>query len=108
MKVFVLEIGRPIRQAVEQFFGRVDDYISIQRAITPSEIPKIAIEVYKKLMELGKDGEEVCLILSGPLALAFQIGQLLGIGKIKVIPYQFMYGRYEKIPPLTRAHLFNI
>ena len=107
MKIFVLEVGRPIRKAVEDQLGPIDDYISIPRAISEYEIPEIATEAYKKIMKLAESGEEVAVVLSGPLALSFELGQALGIGHAKVIPYQFSAGRYVKVPVLTREHLFK-
>jgi hypothetical protein len=107
MKVFVLEIGRPIKQDVEAQLGRVDDVLSIPRAISEIEIPKIVAEAYKRIMRLASGGEEVAIVLSGPLALAFELGQAIGLGHAKVIVYQFSQGRYVKVPPLTREHLFE-
>jgi hypothetical protein len=107
MKIFVLEIGRPIKGDVESQIGRIDDCISIQRAISELEIPKIAAESYKKVMKLASGGEEVVIVLSGPLGLAFQLGQAIGLAHAKVIVYQFSQGRYVKVPPLTREHLFQ-
>jgi hypothetical protein len=108
MKVFVLEIGRPIRADVENQIGRVDDIISVQRAISELEIPKIASQAYHKIMKLASGGEEVVIVLSGPLGLAFQLGQAIGLAHAKVVVYQFSQGRYVKVPPLTREHLFQI
>ena len=108
MKVFVLEIGRPIKQDVEREIGSVDDYVSIPRAISELEIPQIVAQAYSKIMKLAKGGEEVVIVLSGPLALAFQLGQALGLQHAKVIIYQFSSGRYVKVPPLTRQHLFSV
>ena len=107
MKVFVLEIGRPIRSDVEAQLGSISDIISIPRAISELEIPKIASEAYKKIMRLAQGGEEVAIVLSGPLGLAFQLGQAIGLAHAKVIVYQFSQGRYVKVPPLTREHLFQ-
>jgi len=107
MKIFVLEIGRPIKQDVEKELGRVDDVLSIPRAISELEIPKIAAQAYAKIMRLAQGGEEVAVVLSGPLALAFQLGQAIGLAHAKVIVYQFSQGRYVKVPPITREHLFE-
>jgi len=107
MKVFVLEVGRPIKQDVEAQLGRVDDVLSIQRAISEIEIPKIAAQAYAKIMKLASGGEEVAIALSGPLALAFQLGQALGLGHAKIVVYQFSQGKYVKVPPLSREHLFE-
>ena len=107
MKVFVLEIGRPIVEDVKNQLGRVDDVLSIPRAVSELEIPKIAAEAYKRVMKLASGGEEVAVVLSGPLALAFELGQAIGLAHAKVIVYQFSQGRYVKVPPLTREHLFE-
>jgi hypothetical protein len=108
MRIFVLEIGRPIREDVEREIGSVDDFISIQRSISELEIPQIAAEAYRKIMRLSRGGEEVVVVLSGPLALAFQLGQALGLSHAKITVYQFSSGRYVKVPPLTRQHLFSV
>jgi hypothetical protein len=107
MKVFVLEIGRPIREDVEREIGSVDDYISVTRAVSELEIPKIAAEAYRRVMKLARGGEEVAVVLSGPLALSFQLGQALGMSHAKIVVYQFSGGRYVRVPPLTRQHLFS-
>jgi len=107
VKVFVLEVGRPIREAVEKQLGVVDDYVSVPRAISEYEIPEIVAEAYRKIMRLAEGGEEVMVVLSGPLALAFELGQSLGMGHAKVIPYQFSAGKYVRVPVLTREHLFG-
>jgi hypothetical protein len=107
MKIFVLEVGRPIRQDVESQLGPISDFVSVPRAISELEIPKIAAEAYKKVMKLAQGGEEVAVVLSGPLGLAFQLGQAIGLAHAKVIVYQFSQGRYVKVPPLTREHLFQ-
>jgi hypothetical protein len=106
-KIFVLEIGRPIKQDVEAQLGKVDDILSIPRAISELEIPKIVAEAYKRIMRLAAGGEEVAIVLTGPLALAFQLGQALGLSHAKIIIYQFSQGKYVKVPPLTREHLFE-
>jgi len=101
-----LEVGRPIKADVELQFGRVDAIVSIPRAISELEIPKIASKAYKEIMKLARDGE-VYVILSGPLGLAFQLGQAIGLAHAKVTVWQFSNGKYVKVPPLTREHLFE-
>jgi hypothetical protein len=107
MKVFVLEVGRPVVEDVKRELGRVDDVLSIPRAISELEIPKIAAEAYKRIMKLASGGEEVTVVLSGPLALAFQLGQAIGLAHAKIVIYQFSQGKYVKVPPITREHLFE-
>jgi hypothetical protein len=107
MKVFVLEVGRPVVEDVKKELGRVDDVLSIPRAVSELEIPKIAAQAYTKIMRLASGGEEVAVVLSGPLALAFELGQAIGLAHAKVIVYQFSQGRYVKVPPITRELLFE-
>jgi hypothetical protein len=107
MKVFVLEVGRPIRSDVEREFGRIDAIVSVPRAISELEIPKIAAQAYREIMKLAAGGEEVAVVLSGPLGLAFELGQAVGLAHAKVVVWQFSQGRYVKVPPLTREHLFQ-
>jgi len=106
-KTVVLEVGRPIRSDVERQIGSVDAVISYPRAISEVEIPKIAAEAYRKISELASGGEEVTVVLSGPLALSFELGQLVGLGKFKVKVMQFSQGRYVEVPPVTREHMFS-
>ena len=106
-KTVVLEVGRPIRSDVERQIGSVDAVISYPRAISEVEIPKIAAEAYRKISELASGGEEVTVVLSGPLALSFELGQLVGLEKFKVKVMQFSQGRYVEVPPVTREHMFS-
>jgi len=106
MKMFVLEVGRPVRSDVESQIGKVDDFISIPRAISEVEIPKIVSDAYKKIAKLASTGDEVAVVLSGPLALAFELGQVIGIGHYKIVVYQYSGGKYVKVPPITREMLF--
>ena len=108
--IFVLEIGRPIKQDVASLFGVTESEIhtiSVMRAITETEIPEIAAKAYKKVMELARGGRPVYIVLSGPLALSFQLGQALGLSHANIVVYQFMGGKYVQVPPLTRTHLFE-
>jgi hypothetical protein len=107
-KVFVLEVGRPILEEVRLQLGAVDDVLSVPRSLSVLEIPRVAAEAYGKIMALARGGAEVHVIPSGPLALAFQVGQALGLSHAKVVVYQFLHGRYVKVPPLTREHLFQV
>jgi len=105
-KLFVLEVGRPIVEDVRAQLGSIDDVLSIPRSVSDLEIPRIVAEAYRRIMRLGRGGAEVHVVLSGPLALAFQLGQAIGMAHAKVVVYQFSQGRYVKVPPITREHLF--
>jgi len=105
-KLLVVEIGRPIVDDVINQVGKPDKVISIQRPILEAEIPKIAGEVYKAIRELASGGNIVKLILSGPLALAFQVGQLVGLSHFKIQVYHFSGGRYKPVPSVSREDMF--
>jgi hypothetical protein len=107
VRVFVLEVGRPIRADVEREFGHVDAIVSVPRVVSELEIPKIAAQCYREIMKLAQGGNEVYVVLSGPLGLAFQLGQAIGLAHAKVVIYQFGQGKYVRVPPLTREHLFQ-
>ncbi|RSN75432.1 hypothetical protein [Candidatus Methanodesulfokora washburnensis] len=108
--VFVLEVGRPIVSSAASQLGESEKdltVLSVPRTITETEIPKIAAKAYKMIMELGRGGETVTVILSGPLALAFELGQAIGLSHVNIVLYQFTSGKYFKVPPLTREDLFR-
>jgi hypothetical protein len=62
--------------------------------------------VYKAVAKVAQGGNEVHLVLSGPLGLAFSIGQLIGLSHYKVVVYQFSAGKYRMVPPVTREVMF--
>jgi hypothetical protein len=104
--IVVVEVGRPIVQDVKMQLGEPDAVISYQRPVLDSEIPLIAGEVYKAVARAASGGHEVHLVLSGPLDLAFQIGQLVALSHYKIVVYQFSAGRYRPVPPVTREVMF--
>jgi hypothetical protein len=106
MKIVVLEIGRPIAQDVAKQIGEPTKVISYPRLVLEEEYPKIRKEVYDAVREAGAGGEEVVLVLSGPLGLAFTIGQLVGLSHWKLTVYQFTAGSYRPVPPPTRDEMF--
>ncbi|MEM4619604.1 MAG: hypothetical protein QXE70_04290 [Ignisphaera sp.] len=106
-KIVVLEIGRPIVEEVKQQLGEPFKVISYPRPIIEAEYPQILREAYKAIREASRGGEEVILVLSGPLALAFQLGQLVGLSHFKIRVYQFSMGRYREVPPVTRDVMFS-
>jgi hypothetical protein len=105
-KIIVLEIGRPVVDAVKAQLGEPFEVISYQRAISELEIPRIAKEAYNAIRRATADGSEVWLVLSGPLGLSFALGQLVGISHFRIICYQFSGGVYRPVPPPTRDLLF--
>ena len=105
-KIIVLEVGRPIVDDVKLQIGEPDDIVSYPRPILEDEIPIIAGQVYKLIKKHAIGGNTIKLILSGPLGLAFSLGQLVGLSHFKVIVYQFTGGRYKPVPPISREVMF--
>ncbi|MEM4530564.1 MAG: SAVED domain-containing protein [Thermofilaceae archaeon] len=106
-RIVVLEIGRPIKDDVVAQLGQEPfRVISYPRPVTEAEYPQILREAYRAIREASRGGEEVALVLSGPLALSFQLGQLVGLSHFKVKLYQFSGGRYVEVPPVTREVMF--
>jgi len=106
-KIVILEVGRPIVDDVKSQFGQEPfAVISYPRPILEAEYPKILGEAYKAIKEAARGGEEIILVLSGPLALSFQLGQLIGLSHFKIRVYQFSMGRYREVPPVTREVMF--
>jgi len=106
-KIVVLEIGRPIvEDVIAQFKQQPFRVISYKRPILEAEYPVILREAYNAIREASRGGSEVILILSGTLALAFQLGQLVGLSHFKLRVYQFSGGRYREVPPVTREVMF--
>jgi len=103
-KIIIVEVGRPIVADVQSQLGEPWRVVSYPRAITEAEYPAIVKEVYKAIQEAG--GEEVSLVLSGPLGLTFSLGQIIGLSHWKLTVYQFSAGRYRPVPPPQREWLF--
>lgn len=105
-RIVVLEIGRPIADDVRKQIGEPYRVVSYPRAVSEAEYPQILREAYHAVRDASQGGEEVVLVLSGPLALAFQLGQLVGLSHFRIRLYQFSMGRYVEVPPVTREALF--
>lgn len=106
-RIVVLEIGRPIVDEVRQQLGETFEVISYPRPILESEYPEILKKAYNVIRKAASGGHEVHLVLSGPLALVFQLGQLIGLSHFKIIVYQFSGGRYRPVPPVSREVMFQ-
>jgi len=105
-KIIVLEVGRPITDDVKLQIGEPVEVVSYPRPILEEEIPIIAGQVYKAIRKHATGGNIIKLVLSGPLGLAFSIGQLVGLSHFKIIVYQFTAGRYKPVPPISREVMF--
>ncbi len=105
-RIVVLEVGRPIVEEVRQQLGEPFAVISYPRPVIESEYPEILRRAYQAIRNAASGGNIVYLVLSGPLALAFQLGQLVGLSHYKIQVYQFSGGRYRAVPPVSREVMF--
>ena len=106
-KIVVLEVGRPILAEVREQIGEPFAVISYPRPVIETEYPEILKKVYTAIRKAASGGNVVYLVLSGPLALSFQLGQLVGLSHYKIVVYQFSGGRYRPVPPVSREVMFN-
>ena len=105
-KIVVLEIGRPIVDDVKAQIGEPYKVISCPRPVIEAEYPQILKEAYQAIREAARGEEEVILVLSEPLALVFQLGQLVGLSHFKIRVFQFSMDRYREVLPVTREVMF--
>lgn len=108
-KIIVVEIGKSVVGAVIKHLGRPYAVVSYPREVHISEFKKIVKEAYQKINDAlsmqDESDNEVWLILSGPLALIFQLGQVIGsdMGNVKVL--QYYNGEYHMVPSISRDEL---
>ncbi|MEM4727979.1 MAG: hypothetical protein QXD04_06985 [Candidatus Bathyarchaeia archaeon] len=106
MKLVVIEVGRPILEEVKTQLGEPDAVVSYPRPVLEDEYPSILREAYQAIRRAAQGGEVVQLVLSGPLGLAFSLGQLVGLSHFKIQVCQFSGGRYRPVPPVSREVMF--
>ena len=106
--IVVLEIGRSIVDDVRLQLGEPLAVISAKRTLECDEFPLFAWAAYEKIRETRRfirenleESVPVTLILSGPVSLNFQLGQLLGLHE-DIELYQYCKGDYVYVPKITR------
>ena len=105
MKILILSIGRDISASAERLLGKSADWVVQHREVSPEDFATLRQEVYGQLKAWA--GEEVKLVLSGPLALAFTLGQLVGLNhfRVNVLHYDAASGSYAEISAPTRQEI---
>ncbi len=102
--VVALEVGRPVSEAVKKQFGQMDCLVTAEGLLgtnllaLPEHYEALAKAVYSALCQ-GQN--KTChLVLSGPVALAAIIGQMVGVMNFNLTVYQFSpsAGSYEAVP----------
>ncbi len=107
-KIIVIEIGKSIVGAVIKHLDRPYAVVSYPREVHISEFKKIVKEAYQKINDALSSDEsdnEVWLVLSGPLALIFQLGQIIGTDMSNVKVLQYYNGEYHILPSITKDEL---
>ncbi len=110
--IVALQIGRPIAEAVKKQFHHIDCLVDVGEVLggehtlsLPEHYEKIARAVYNAAV--AGQGKNIHLVLSGPVALSFLVGQMVGLFHFQLTVYQFApsTGGYEPMPKPTRAWL---
>ncbi len=100
MHLILLQIGRPIFDTVVEHFGKKPDVVIVYNEILPDEYWKIIKQFYNSLSQ----SKENHVVLSGPVALNFAIGQLVGLNHFKIKLYQWNNEtmKYDNLPKIDR------
>jgi hypothetical protein len=110
--VVAIQVGRPITEAVMKQFKQLDCLVDVADVLggqttlsLPEHYEALARAVYSALCQ--GQGKNIHLVLSGPVALSFLAGQLVGLHHFQVTVYQFgaATGGYEPMPRPTRDWL---
>jgi len=102
MKFLILSIGRDIVSNAEKQMERQADAVIQVGELTPDEFPELRRQIYDYLKQWQDDRIE--LVLSGPVALALTLGQLIGLNHfdLHVFHYDSAQRTYQAVPMPTR------
>ena len=105
MKLLILSIGRDIVAGAERQLGKKADAVVRAGEVGPEEFPEIRTQVYSHLKEW--QGEPIQLVLSGPLTLAFTLGQLVGLNHfdVRVLHYEAHSSSYTEVGIPERSEI---
>jgi hypothetical protein len=111
--IIALQVGRPVSEAVKNYFGELDVLIDIEAVLGKKSLEhskdykKISNEVYKAMAQ--NQNAEIHLVVSGPVGLNFIIGQIVGLSHFDVIIYQYdsIKKEYIRLPQPDRKWLTN-
>ncbi len=106
--VLAVEVGRPVSEAVKNYFGNPDDrnhpydfaVIEVNSLLgksaleTDSDYEKMAKAIYSTLAR--NQNKELHLFLSGPVGMNFLVGQMVGTHKFEITVYQYHGENKEK------------
>ena len=107
--VVALEVGRPVSEAVKSQFGhldvlvRVEDVIGTTVLVTDDHYRQVSQSVYSACAR--NQNRPIDLIVSGPNALVFLVGQMVGMDRFKIRVWQYYNGEYQSVPMVARDWL---
>lgn len=105
MKLLIVSIGRDIVSGAERQLGMQADAVVCADEIGPEDFPELRMQIYERIKQW--QGEPVRLVLSGPLALSFTLGQLVGLNHfdVTVMHYDSGKGCYVEAPVPERKEI---
>ena len=105
MQLLILSIGRDIVQSAEKQIGKQADAVIKVAELPPEDYPQLRQRVYQYFKEW--QGDSIELILSGPVAFAFTLGQLTGLNHfdITVFQYDSSHRVYQVVPMPSRKEI---
>lgn len=107
----VLQVGRPLVEAVKNQFGRVDVVVDVNAVLgtpaltTEADYEKLARALYAEIRD--NQGKRIHLFLSGPVGLNLIVGQMVGLSHFNLVVYQYngQQSQYEQLPQPSRTWL---
>ena len=106
--IIVAEIGRAIASDVKNQLGEPFAVISYTKTLKPDEFNKVAGDVFKAIAKANTmlKGSKITLVLSGPVALNFILGQFVGVGHFDINLAYWSAGKYEITSAAIRDYMF--
>jgi hypothetical protein len=104
-RLIILALGRDVVAAAERMLGQKADAIIKRAELTPEEYPEVRNEFYQYLKKWQE--EPLKVILSGPVAFNFTLGQMVGVNHFDLEVFQFNAEKrcYDSIFSPSRSEL---
>jgi hypothetical protein len=104
-KLLILSIGRDIAESAEKQLGRKADAVLTIPELVPEAYSELRRNVYQYLKKW--QSEPIELVLSGPVAFALTLGQIIGLNHfdLKVYHYDSSQRAYLAITAPTRNEI---
>ena len=103
MALMIVELGRRIEDEVRQHFPAEEpvSVLSMTGGVPLAERARdLARQFYTRMLELKQAGGTIHLVLSGPVALSFIFGMLVGLNHFRVQVYHYDPGKEQPYIPV--------